>query len=196
MQVTPQQASEALEDIDKAGRKVCYAASNRVGGHILLIWGTIWIACYSISHFAHHLANWAWLVGNAVGIPATIWLGWIATRRGPVLSESDKRLGKRIGWFWFAMFIYADVWLVVLHPWEVYQLSVFICTLVMFAYVVMGLWLQDRFWIYLGLLVTVQAFGGYLGSMLIPGYLGLYLAIVCGGTLLAAGAYLTIKCAR
>ena len=193
MQVTPQQANEVLEDIDKVSRRVCYAASNNVGGPILIIWGIIWIACYLICHFAPNLANWAWLIGNAIGIPATIWLGWIVTSRGPVLSEADKRLGRRLGWFWFAIFVYAAIWLTVLHPWRGYQSTVFISTLIMFAYVVMGLWLQERFWVYLGLLVTVEAFGGYLGSMNFPGYLGLYLAVVCGGTLLAAGIYLTVK---
>ena len=193
MQVTPQQASEALDDIDKTGQKLCYAASNGAAGPILVTWGLIWIACYLTSHFAPDYTNWAWLVGNAIGIPATIWFGWIVTKRGPVLSESDKRLGKRIGWFWFAIFIYATIWLTVLHPWGGYQLSVFISTLIMFAYVVMGLWLQDRFWIYLGLLVTIQALVGYFGSMVVPGYLGLYLAIVCGGTLLGAGIYLTVR---
>ena len=193
MQVTQQQATQALEDIDKVGRKVCDAATNRVAGPILIIWGIIWIACYSICHFAPSLANWAWLVGTAIGVPTTIWLGWIVPRRGPVLSDSDKLLGRRLGWFWFALFIYADIWLAVLWPWQGYQLSVFLITLIMFAYVVMGLWLQDRFWIYLGLLVTALAAVGYFGSMIIPGYLGLYLAIACGGTLLTAGVYLIVR---
>lgn len=193
MKVTQQQATRALEDIDKVGRKVCDAASNRVAGLILIIWSIICIACYSICHFAPSLSNWAWLVGNSIGVPATIWLGWIVPRRGPVLSDSDRLLDKRLAWFWFAIFIYADIWLAVLWPWQGYQLSVFLITLIMFAYVVMGLWLRDRFWIYLGLLVTALAAGGYFGSMVIPGYLGLYLAIACGGTLLAAGIYLIVR---
>jgi len=193
MQMTSQQANEALEDINKAGRKLRDAVSNRVAGHILVIWGIIFMACYSICHFTPRFSNWAWLVGTTIGVPATIWLGWIAPRRGPVLSESDKRLNNRIGWFWFAIFIYADVWLAILWPWQGYQLSIFLITLIMFAYIVMGLWLQDRFWIYLGLLVTALAMVGYFGSMIIPGYLGLYLAIICGGTLLAAGIYLIVR---
>ncbi len=92
MHVTPQQASEALEDINKTGRKVCYAASNKGAGPILITWSTIWIVCYSMSHFVPHLSNWAWLVGNAIGIPLTVWFGWIIPSRGPVLSESEKQL--------------------------------------------------------------------------------------------------------
>ncbi|MCK5114346.1 MAG: hypothetical protein KAR11_06240 [Phycisphaerae bacterium] len=194
--VTPQQGREALEDIEKIGQKICYAAGNWAAGPILITWGLIWIACYSISHFANHITNWAWLVGNAVGIPLTIWFGWIANRRGPVLSESEKQLSKRLGWFWSGIFIFGAIWLTVLHPWAGHQLSVFISTLIMFAYVVMGLWLEDRFWVRLGLLVTAEVLVGYFGSMIYPGYLGLYLAAVGGGTLLVAGGYLKIKCSR
>lgn len=193
MEVTQQHAAEALKDIGSIRDKVRDAADNRVGGFILVVWGVIWSICYSICHFAPALGNWAWSVGCAIGVPATIWLGWIVPRRGPVLSESDSLLGKRLAWFWLSLFIYGWIWLAILAPWGGNQLNMFIVTLIMFAYVVMGLWLQNRFWIFLGLLITALAVGGYFGSKIIPGYFDLYLAVVCGGVLLVSGVYLIVR---
>ena len=65
-------------------------------------------------------------------------------------------------------------------PWRGEQLGMFVVTLVMFAYVVMGLWLDMQFLLRLGLLGTLLAGVGYVFSRAIPGYLDLWLGFTCG----------------
>jgi hypothetical protein len=102
-------------------------------------------------------------------------------------------MGWRLFWFWLFLFVYADIWLAVLWPWQAQQLGMFFVTVVMFAYVVMGLWLEMPFLMWLGLAVTGLAGAGYLLSFIAHGYLDLWLGAACGSALLAAGLYLTLR---
>jgi hypothetical protein len=47
--------------------------------------------------------------------------------------------------------------------------------------------------IVIGLVVALLATGAYFASLVVPGYLNLWLAIVGGGALLVSGIYLYLK---
>ena len=68
-------------------------------------------------------------------------------------------------------------------------MGAFITTAIMFAYVVMGLWLRMAFLTALGVLVTALTLGGYL--LFYPEWLNLWMAFTGGGAVLASGVYLT-----
>lgn len=187
------EAKEMLAEVEATGRRTRDAAAYRVAGPILALWGVVWAVCFSVTQFAPHAAGWAWLAGDGVGLAGTAWLGWVLPRHGPVLSESSKRLGRRLGGFWLALFVFAGGWLAVLWPWHGVELGVFGVTLVMFAYVVMGLWLEMRFMTVLGFVVAGLAFAGYFVSPELPGWVNLWLAVVGGGSLLASGVYLKVR---
>lgn len=191
--ISPQQASEALQDVEAVTSQTRDKLAYKSVGPILILWGVIWITCFCMTHFVPRLAWWAWSIGDGIGLAATAVIAVRAARHGPVRSNAAKREGRRVGWCWFLLFAYADIWLVVLWPWRADQLVIFMVTLVMFAYVMMGLWLKMRFMVWLGLIITVLATGGYFGSMFVPGYLDLWLAITGGGALLVSGVYLTRK---
>ncbi len=193
MGITQQDASDALEQIQTVGTGIQDRLKYYHMGPILILWGVIAAVCFSMTHFARGLANWAWLIGDSIGIAAIIGDAIWAMRHGPVQSQTAKREGWRIFWFWFLLFIYADIWLLVLAPWQGDQLGVFLVTLVMFGYVVMGLWLQMRLMLWLGLVVAALSVGVYLVSLFIlPGYLNLGMAVVGGGGFLLSGLYLTL----
>jgi len=193
MEISPQQASEALKDINTVGQRTRDVAAYRTAAPILILWGVVWTVCFGVTHFSPHAAALAWLIGDVVGIAGTAVLGWILPRRGPVLSESARKVGRRLGWFWFLLFLFADAWLAILWPWRAEQFGTFVVTLVMFAYVVMGLWLEMRFMTVLGVIGGALATGAYLASLSIPGQLNLWLAIGGGGVLLASGIYLKVR---
>ncbi len=193
MEITQQQASDALEDIKKADSEIRGELKYRSAGDIMILWGIIWLACFCISHFAQQFAGWSWAIGDGIGIAATALIAWRAARHSPVKSQSARRAGWRVGLFWFALFIFADVWLAVLWPWRGVQLSVFVVTLVMFAYVTMGLWLEMWFMVWLGLIVTALAAGAYFLWLEMPIGLNLWLGILTGGALLISGVYLRRK---
>ena len=192
MEVTGKQAQEALLDVEAVAKDMRRRLAYGVAGPILALWGSVWIACFALAQFAPSIAGWAWLVGDTVGIAGSLYFGRIRAKAAIVRSESSKRIGWRLFWFWFFLFIYADIWLAVLWPWRGDQAGMFLVTLVMFAYVVMGLWLELRFLLWLGLLVTVLAGAGYLLSFVVPGYLNLWLGLACGSALLVSGLYLSL----
>ncbi len=194
MDVTGKQAQEALQDVEAVARSVQgKRAYGIVAGPILILWGVVWIVCFALTHFSPRLAAWGWLVGDSLGIAGSLYLARLRGGARAVRSESSKRIGWRLFWFWFLLFIYADIWLAVLWPWRQEQLGVFGVTLVMFAYVVMGLWLEMRFMLWLGLAVTVLAVAGYVVSFVVPGYLDIWLGLAGGSALLASGLYLTLR---
>ncbi len=193
MEISKKQASEALDQIQQVAKQTKGELKYRYVGAILILWGVIWLVCFSITHFKPKIAGWAWLVGDCIGLGITAFLAWKAAKKSPVLSEKAKREGRRFGWFWFSLFVFADIWLAVLWPWSGNQLGVFLVTLVMFAYVAMGLWLEMWFMFWLGLVVTILATGIYFLSFLFPGYLNICLAVAGGGALTISGIYLMRK---
>jgi hypothetical protein len=193
MEATERQAQEALQDVEAVAKSVQGKLAYGMAGPILALWGMVWIVCFVIQHFAPQIAGWGWIVGDSLGIAGSLYLGRFRSRSQAVRSETAKRLGWKLFWFWLFLFIYADIWLAVLWPWREDQLGMFAVTLVMFAYVVMGLWLDMRFMLWLGLGVTLLALAGYAASSLVPGYLDLWLGCAGGSALLASGLYLTLR---
>lgn len=193
MEITPKEAQELLRETDSVAKEMRAKRAYGVVGPILVAWGAVWIVCFGITHFVPTISGTAWLVGDAFGIAASIYVGHRKARCGEVQSEASKQLGWRLFWFWLFLFIYADIWLAVLRPSRGEDIGLFIVTLVMFAYVVMGLWLGMRFLLWLGLLGTLLAVAGYVFSMAVPGYLDLWLGLTSGTALFGSGIYLTLR---
>ena len=193
MEVTGKQAREVLQDVEAVAKSVQGKLGYGIAGPILVLWGAVWMVCFALAHFAPQMAGWGWLVGDSLGILGSLYLGTRRARAKAVRSDSAKRVGWKLFWFWFFLFIFGDIWLVVLWPWRGEQLGMFLVTLVMFAYVVMGLWLEMRFMLWLGLVVTLLAVVGYVLSFWVPGYLNLWLGLAGGSALLTTGLYLTLR---
>ena len=191
MGVTSERASELLDQVDYVARTTRDRAIYDGVGPILILWGVIWTVCFCVTHFAPTAFAWTWLIADAVGIPATVYLGWIRPRGGPILSESAKRQGRKLLWFWFLALVYGSIWLVILWPWRTEQFGLFWVTFVMFAYVVMGLWFEMRFLLWLGVAVTlITAGGSILLFLFVPGYLNLWLGLSGGLSLAGSGLHL------
>ena len=189
MDMTDQQARDALGEAEQAMHDVRARIAYAGIGPILILWGLIYATCFSITHFAHEAGVWAWLIGNTCGMAGTLVLGWVRPSRGPALSVSAKQFGRRLGLLWVAVFIYIPIWLTLLAPWQSEQMGAFITTAVMFVYVVMGLWLRTPVLAALGGVVTALTFGGYF--LFYPGWMNLWLAFAAGGVMLVSGVYLT-----
>jgi hypothetical protein len=193
MEVTERQAEETLEDLESIAKGVHSKLAYGMAGPIIALWGAVWMVCFALTHFVPQIATWGWIVGDGLGIVGSVFLGRYRAKSRAVRSESGRRLGWKLFWFWFFLFLFADIWLAVLWPWRPEQFGMVVVTLVMFAYVVMGLWLEMRFLLWLGLAVTALAGAGYLLSFQYPGYLDLWLGLSGGSALLASGLYLSIR---
>ncbi len=189
-------AEAALREADREGLAIRRRLAYQEVGPILILWGVIWVACFLTAHYRPGWTGWAWTVGDVVGILGTIYLGWVRPLRGPVRSEAAREEGRRLFAFWVAVLAYGVLTLIVLAPWRHEQFLTFVVTFIMFAYVVMGLWLRFRFMVVLGLVVTAAAVVGYFLSPRGWGTLNLWLAATGGAALLGSGLYLTVQARR
>jgi hypothetical protein len=193
MEMTREQAQQWLQEVDAVAKELRNKLAYGITGPILIIWGIVWIVCYTLNHFAHKISGWVWLVGIVLGMAGTFYLRAVRYRT-TVDGESSKRLGRRLLWSWGLLFAYIGIWLAVLWPWRGDQIGTFLVMLMMFAYVLMGLWLQRRFLLWLGLAVTLLAGAGYAFSLWVtPGYLDLWLGLTGGTALLGSGLYMTLR---
>ncbi len=180
MNVSREEALEALAAVDKVRRQTRAAISLGGGGQIMMVWGAVWILGYLASQFLEGRAvGLVWGALDLAGLAGTaLVVGWVSRR-------VHDPMGWRIGAFWLLLFVYAAVWLALVRPTEGSLVGVLIATMAMFGYVVMGLWIDLRF-LWVGLGVTALALAGYF---LTPAWFGLWMAVLGGGALFGSGLY-------
>jgi len=183
-------ARQALNEIEQAVAQTRRAIAAGIAAPILMLWGVLWAGAFAATYAWPGRGGLAWLVADGLGMVGMAAICWRLRRRAAVRSEAARRLGRRLFWFWFLLFAYGFVWLRLLEPQREGQIEAFIVVLVMFAYVVMGLWLESGFLMGLGLVVTALTMAGYF---LLGTAFDLWMAITGGGALFASGLYMRWK---
>ena len=183
--MTPESSAnnDAAVMLDDVERVIARTRRAIVAAHVadyFIIWGIAWIAGFGASHFTNWHEGWIWLPVSLVGTILSVMVG-LRSRR---VIESDDRT--RIFWFFLVLVLFGATWAVILHPFNVRNVGLYIATLFMFAYVAGGLWF-GRFFVVLGLGVTAIA---VIGVVAAPGVVDLLMAVCGGGALLAAGLYI------
>lgn len=188
MDVMPEDARATLDQIESVQRQTLRSLAASYASGLLILWGLIWTAAFAACHVRPERAGAIWGVLDVVGICATLIFCHRKFRSsGPTRSPQAARLGWRIFWFWMILFGYVLLWQTMLRPTTGIQVNAFLCTAAMLAYVVMGLWLESRFLLWLGLAVTALTILGYYP---LRGYYNLWMAATGGPAMLAVGWYL------
>jgi hypothetical protein len=191
--VTPDEARFALEEIDRVGRHIRKTIGTGRAAPMLILWGSIWVVGFTGQQFLPHSYR-LWLGLDAVGIAISFFSRW--NRSTPIKHPHNAR----IGFSWMILFIFAGLWCSLISPWEMShadawsayapfmerKMALLWVTVCMFAYMIMGLWL-DRFFLWLGGIVTLLALVGYF---FIRDYFFLWIAIAGGGSLIASGVFI------
>jgi len=178
-----QEAREALEAVGEMTARTKRAMWTGGGDFLFIVWGAVWIIGYSMFQFFPKPANTVWNVLLGCGILASVIIFWRMNARvkGAVPG--------RLILFWILLSIYAAIWLYLLKPYSGRQVGTFIPIVVMFAYVVMGLWGSEPLLLWIGLLVTALILVGYIFA---GAWMALWLAVFGGGTLFATGLYIRL----
>lgn len=177
MTLPPDEAAQALSDIEAAETRSRVAYGYLVGGSYLILWGVIWVVCYSLVDFRPDDIAWIWLVGCAVGIAGSVILSRLRHEhrswRSVILPSS------------YVIFTFTT--LQILQPRSVQEVSAVIALVVALAYVQAGIlrW-GDRIAL-IGAAVAALTLVGYWA---IPVHFMLYMGIVGGGSLILAGIWL------
>ncbi len=206
MEITPEEARESLAQAQDVAERTRKLLACRGADALFVIWGVVWFLGYLGTQFTPRLvlalaqggavsegaAGWMvsgglWIVLVAIGI-AVSFVIW--KRRSPTKTRG----GARIGLLWLMLYIYVDIWIFLLWPFIKVQgaeetvrfsrhMGAIAATVPMFAYVMMGLWL-DHFMIWLGLGVTGLTL---LGLFLFPDWFWIWMAVAGGGALAGTG---------
>jgi hypothetical protein len=192
-QITQEEARSSLAEIDRTTQRIRLAIASGTAAPLLVLWGAVWFVCYSGEQFVPRFSQAIWAVLIVVGTIASLLSGF---RQTPVKTPSSSPLMGRLGLAWLILFAFGFLWATFLGPWEMphgtygalleRKLAAFICTVCMFAYVIMGLWL-GRFLLYLGALVTVTTLVGYF---FVPTYFYAWMAVTGGGSLIFTGLFI------
>ena len=202
MNTSENDARRSLQEIEDVAVRTRRMAAFAGVDLILIVWGIVWFLGYLGTEIIPRLAlslnpklgpaiGWLiqgwWAILIIAGIAATL---MVSRRNTPVESS----IGKRIGWLWFALFGYMYVFGFLIMPFVAVQgheesmrfwkhMGAIMATVPMFAYVVIGIWL-DSFLVWVGLGVTVLTM---LGLYLLLPWFWIYMAFVGGGALIGTG---------
>jgi hypothetical protein len=181
MTISPSEAEEALAAVQNVSQQMRRALNAWGFAYYLILWGIIWLIGFACSQFIGiPVVGYIWLVLDFIGVGLSWYIGAKMTRtfRSPI--------GARIGLFWLALVGYSLVGMWFVHPVNAREGALLLVIVVMFANVVMGIWMQPSMsWI--GLFVTALALIGYF---VLPNFFFILMAVLGGGSMLGTGLYI------
>jgi hypothetical protein len=188
MNISPTEAEEALALIQSMVKKTRRSIASSGAYIFLLIWGVVWLLGFLGSQFLpERIGSFAWMGMDVLGGIASVIAGM---RMGQaVRSPASIVSGKRIGIFWFLLFLFLAAAIGVAWPANGKQVAMFIILFVMAGWVAMGL-LLSYYSVWPGLAITALAMTGYY---LFPGIFYLIMAILGGGGMIALSLYIRYR---
>jgi hypothetical protein len=188
MNISPDEAEEALDAIQQVTQKTRRSIANSGAYIFLIITGIVWLVGFMATQFlTGPIVAFIWigisLLGTAVSIP----LGnRVSSRvRSPAFSAS----AKRAIFFWLLLILYGMAVIAVARPAEGKQMTMLIILFVMIGQMAMGLLISfsATWW---ALPITALALAGYF---LLPDYFYLWMAVLGGGGMIALGLYIRLR---
>jgi hypothetical protein len=188
MDISLEDAQGALDLVEAAQNRLRKAISASYASNLLILWGGITLAGFVALHFlGGPRGGFIYTLLDLVGVVVTAYFLRRAPHRTALRGSESRIAGWHLWGFWLALALYGTLWALVLKPSSSSQLSAFLLTLIMFAYVVMGLWFMSYFMVWLGLSVTVLTMVGYI---LLPAYFHLWTGVLAGSALCGTGVYI------
>jgi hypothetical protein len=179
MSLTPNEAADALRDIEETGRRSGQAFGYRISGPFAIIWGIFCIVCYGATDFWPDQANIIWPAGIVVATIASLFAGGrIRGRR----NSGGWRFGVLV-LIAFAFLIAVDL---IMQPVGPRQQAAFAPLVVAAIYAGCGLWIGVRFVVMGAAVAALTLFGFFY----IHEHFNLWMAAVGGGGLVLAGLWL------
>jgi hypothetical protein len=213
MEITAKDAEQALNEAARTERKTHVYTSLKGSDWVSFLWGAIWVIGFSLQHVLQGRDFTLRLGRMSVAGAGIFWFplvilgmtlgGLIMARSAATQSERERELGKAIGFMWFSLYLFAGFWMALIiagagGPLFTGEAGARIVTAIyvtipMFALLLMGLFGCGRFLIVESIFITVMT---GVGLLVTGEWFYLYMAIVGGGTQLAAGAWVKVTLSR
>jgi hypothetical protein len=188
MNVSRDEAAQALAEVGAAGDKVVRLKGYHHGAPHFMIWGIVWLIANSVTQFWPHLVNWAWIICLALGFVLSTVVGVLQSRdREPgTASPADRRTGRRIGMTFGVVSGYIACMMMIAQPEAQREANVMISIIFPFIYMAAGVWAGWRLFA-IGLVTLVAIIVGYYT---VQEYFALWMGVFAGGSLFAGGVWL------
>lgn len=188
MNISPNEAEEALAAIQKMAQKTRHSLSSSGAYIFLIITGVIWLVGFLATQFlTGTIIMYIWvgmsLIGSAISIP-------LGNRQGSRFRGPSTTLyAKRIGLFWLLLILFGIAAIAVAQPADGKQVTMLIILFIMIGQLAMSLLFSFSFswWT---LPIAALALIGYF---LLPGIFYLWMAILVGGGMIALGLYIRFR---
>jgi len=185
MDISPNEAEEALAAIETMVLKTKKAISSSGAYIFLIIWGLVWLFGFLSSHFfPGDTSNMIWMALDILGGVISVIAGFRLNRN--IRSPSASISGQRIGLFWLLLFAYCFAAISVIWPVDGRKIAMIIILFVTVGWIAMGLLLSTAS-VWWGLALTVLALISYF---LLPDIFFLLMALLGGGGMITLGIYI------
>lgn len=186
--LSPQEARQALADIDAISHQTRLAVQSSVVSNILMLWGLLWVAIFTSSYLFPPQGGRVALVLNSLGFLGTAIL--VARQNRQPHTEAERRFRMQLTTLWVVLLAYGILLPMLLVPSWTARLAMML-SIIMSGYVLQGIWLRDRVFVFLGLFITlvVLACHRWLDSR----HFMLGLGILGGGALFTGGLVIRLR---
>ena len=185
MNVSPNEAEEALAVIQKTMQKTRHSFASSGSYIFLIITGIIWLVGFLSTQFlSGAIVPYIWIGMSLLGSALSVLLG---TRMGGrVRGPSTAAYAKRIGLFWLLLVFYGIAAIAIARPTDGKQVTMFVILFIMIGQLAMGL-LFSFSSVWWALPITALALAGYF---LLPSIFYLWMSLLGGGGMIALGLYI------
>jgi hypothetical protein len=188
MNITPDEARAALDDIRRVTAKTRELQNS--WAHYMILWGTLWTIGFLASQFFPPWINWIWIVLIVIGMAGSYIITHVNAQHmrltpGSQAASNNAKIGISCG----VLYGFTILWLVVFQ-FNSAQTGVLWITVVMFIFIIFGIWYQMPSSIVVGVGITVMSLLGYY---LLPNYFFLWVAVFAGLPLIIEGLYILRK---
>ncbi len=188
MNISPNEAEEALAAIKSVTQRTRRSISNSGAYIFLILTGIVWLVGFAATQFlSGSILVYIWvgmsLLCSALSIP-------LGTRRSRLVhAPNTLEYAKRIGIFWLFLIFFAIAVIAVARPADGKQVTMFIILFTMLGQFSMGMLLSFSS-VWWALPVAALALVGYF---LLPAFFYLWMAVLVGGSMIALGVYIRLR---
>jgi hypothetical protein len=189
MNVTRDEALQALKDIDKAGGKVSRFKGYHHSGWHFVVWGLVWLVANTVTQFWPEQLGTVWIVCLIAGVVSGTILGTLQGRTkgaASVAPEGGQKMGLRIALTAAVLFVFIFCLLNIAAPESGRQINAMISIVFPFMYMAAGLWAGWR----LLAIGAVTAAAIMFGYYYVQDWFDLWMGVFGGGSLIAGGLWL------
>jgi hypothetical protein len=185
------EAWQSLAAIENSTKQMKRSISSRYTAPLLILWGIIWILAFLGCHFWSVKSGQIWLVLDVIGFACTSLIIFFQLKTaGPIKYKSPNKIAWRVFRFWGLIFGYVWLWLSIFAPYSGLQMNAFICTAIMFGFILIGMWSQEYYLVWLALLVTAATAAGVF--LLPHKWYCLWMTATAGAPMFLTGIYLKL----